>query len=533
MHWFDELLLQVEDFLEGKERIVISAGLSVSGLQHVGRLRGEVILANAIAESLRKKEKDVKQILVLYTQDSWKGKEGQLGQFDGERGKDFVGRKLIDVPDPKGCHKSWVDHYWRDFGDVLEAFAKNVEVTSTTEVYQRDDMKKNVLELMEKAEEIREVINKYRGRKKYPEGWIPFEPFCRKCRKIGESSAISISKDGQVTYKCSCGEEGVSSIEDGKLNWRLEWPSLWKVLSVDIEPFGKDHATPGGSRDSCKDIAKNIMDLDPPFGIPYEWVGMSEEGTDLGDMSSSTFKGFTPKEWLELGEPQSLRFIYLQTNPSKRIVLDLSKMDIYHDHLDSGYLGYWQDKKDEQAELRSRTYEISAVENVPGRDMFIIPYKEASLLAQISPAEEELLWVVSRLTDTGRLTKELTDDEAQHLSERIELAKAWVERYAPERYKVELLDEIPADVRNELTDDDVKSLTLFRERLQETEWTEDSLKATMIEMTKGKDFPVSTKRFFRNLYLGFLGKEQGPRAAPFLSILEKDFVLKRLDEVSQ
>jgi len=215
-----------------------------------------------------------------------------------------------------------------------------VEVTSTTEVYQRDDMKKNVLELMEKAEEIREVINKYRGRRKYPEGWIPFEPFCRKCRKIGESSAISISKDGQVTYKCSCGEEGVSSIEDGKLNWRLEWPSLWKVLSVDIEPFGKDHATPGGSRDSCKDIAKNIMNLDPPFGIPYEWVGMSEEGTDLGDMSSSTFKGFTPKEWLELGEPQSLRFIYLQTNPSKRIVLDLSKMDIYHDHLDLGYRSY-------------------------------------------------------------------------------------------------------------------------------------------------------------------------------------------------
>jgi len=48
MHWFETLLSRI---LKAKpqQKLVCSAGLSVSGLQHVGRLRGEVILANTIA----------------------------------------------------------------------------------------------------------------------------------------------------------------------------------------------------------------------------------------------------------------------------------------------------------------------------------------------------------------------------------------------------------------------------------------------------------------------------------------------------
>ncbi|MCK4443621.1 MAG: lysine--tRNA ligase [Thermoplasmata archaeon] len=533
MHWFDEVFPRIEAFLGEKREVVISAGLSVSGLQHVGRLRGEVILANAIADALRKDGRDVKQMLVLYTQDSWKGKEGQLAQFEGRDGSEFIGRRLIDVPDPKGCHDSWVDHYWRDFGNVLDKFARNVEVTSTTEVYKRDDMKENVSELLGKGDVIRQTINKYRGRMKYPEGWIPFEPYCHECKRIGDAEAISVEKDGMVTYKCSCGGEGASRIEDGKLNWRLEWPSLWKILHVDIEPFGKDHATPGGSRDSCKDIAKNIMDLEPPFGIPYEWVGMSRDGTDMGDMSSSSFKGFTPREWLELGEPEALRFTYLQTNPSKRIVLDLAKMDVYHDHLDSGHRDYWGEDKDEPGDLRSRSYEISAVDRVLREDMYIVPFKEASLLTQISPSEDKLQWVVSRLRDTGKLTRELSDDESQYLSERMVLADHWIKTHAPEDLQVHLMEELPVGVRNELTEDDVRSLSIFKERLEGTDWNEDALKETMMSASKGEGFPVDTRRFFRNLYLVLLGKEQGPRAAPFLSILQKDFVIQRLEEVSR
>ncbi|MEM4834202.1 MAG: lysine--tRNA ligase, partial [Thermosphaera sp.] len=51
-HWIDELADQVQEDLikRGKDTYVFNGGLSVSGLQHVGRLRGEVI----ITETLRR-----------------------------------------------------------------------------------------------------------------------------------------------------------------------------------------------------------------------------------------------------------------------------------------------------------------------------------------------------------------------------------------------------------------------------------------------------------------------------------------------
>src|SRR5437867_2967556 len=122
----------------------------------------------------------------------------------------------------------------------------------------------------------------------------PVQPLCLSCNRIAKARASRVNGRTSVTYACECGGTGDSPIEQGKLNWRLEWPALWKVLKVDIEPFGKDHATPGGSRDSCKEAARVLLGFEPPFGIPYEWVGYAEKGVDLGDMDSSDFKGFWP-----------------------------------------------------------------------------------------------------------------------------------------------------------------------------------------------------------------------------------------------
>src|SRR2546428_5015874 len=52
----------------------------------------------------------------------------------------------------------------------------------------------------------------------------------------------------------------------------------------------------------------------------------------------------------------------------------------------------------------------------------------------------------------------------------------------------------------------------------------------MVSLTKKGGLPVETGRFFRDLYLVLLGSEKGPRAAPFLAVLEKDWVLRRRSE---
>ena len=43
---------------------------------------------------------------------------------------------------------------------------------------------------------------------------------------------------------------------------------------------------------------------------------------------------------------------------------------------------------------------------------------------------------------------------------------------------------------------------------------------------------VKTPEFFRALDLVLLGKERGPRAAPFLAVLDKDFVIQRVREAA-
>ena len=135
MHWADELFAEITEFVKGRGDLVVSSGLSVSGLQHVGRLRGEVVLGNTIARALQEEGHKTQHVLVLYTQDQWKASPRQVAEFKDGSGSTYASWRLIDVPDPHGCHPGWVDHYWEDFGDHLDDFAPGVQVVRTSDVY--------------------------------------------------------------------------------------------------------------------------------------------------------------------------------------------------------------------------------------------------------------------------------------------------------------------------------------------------------------------------------------------------------------
>jgi len=531
MHWADELLDKVGEFAKGRGDLVVSSGLSVSGLQHVGRLRGEVVLGNTIARGLQEEGHPTQHVLVLYTQDQWKASPRQVAEFKDGSGAKYASWRLIDVPDPYGCHAGWVDHYWEDFGDHLDDFARGVRVVRTSEVYTWPEMKAIVEDLGSRGEEVRAAVNKYRARQPYPPGWIPFEPLCLRCNRVGKARAIRVNDRTSVAYECDCGGRGESPIERGKLNWRLEWPALWKVLQVDVEPFGKDHATPGGSRDSCKEFARTLLGIEPPYGIAYEWVAYAEKGVDLGDMDSSDFKGFWPGDWLAVGDAEVLRYIYLVNPITRRIVLDLGKVDLYHDAHDAAERAYFAGERTADEDTQARSYELAQLGPLPKALPFQLSYRHAAFLHQISPAANRVEWCLKRLKDTGILTRKLTDWEVDRVRRRIEQGGLWVERHAPEN-KVVLLERLDPVVRSQLDEKDRESLRVFADAAQVAEWREDAIKESMVALTRGGKLPVDTPRFFRDLYLVLLGKEKGPRAAPFLAVLDKAFVVARLREAA-
>ena len=497
----------------------------------MGRLRGEITLSQFLTRSFRDLGRNTIQSLVLYTQDEWKAKEAQVAQFTKEDGRKYAGRRLIDVPDPLGCHANWVEHFWQDFGGVLDRFAPGVRIVTTTDTYRNPEMQALVRDLASRAEEVRAVVNKYRARHPYPAGWIPFEAFCEKCGTIG---ATTTAIDGMsASYRCErCGHHGKSSIEKGKLNWRLEWPALWKVYRVDIEPFGKDHATPGGSRDSCAEIAQTIMHFRPPMGIPYEWVGIADRGKDLGDMGSSDFLGFTPSQWVEVGDPEVLRYTYAFNPIARRVVLDLYRADTYHDTFDRAEDAFYSSDREGDEDDQARSYELAYLAPVPKEQPFALSYRHAAFLSQISPESGRLEWCLKRMRDTGMLTRVPTEGERARIGRRLTQSRVWVEKYAPEN-RVKLLESLPREVRSQLDADDRSALRLYATRAAAVPWNEESIKESMVVLTKKGGLPVETGRFFRDLYLILLGSEMGPRAAPFLAVLEKDWVLRRLNEAVQ
>ncbi len=525
MHWFDELYPSVEAFLAGTGSIVCNAGLSVSGLQHVGRLRGEIVLNHLIATRLRAAGRSVTQHLVLYTQDRWKGSPEQVARFAAGEGAAYTGYRMIEVPDPEGCHANWVEHYWEGFARPMDRFAPGVEVSRTSDLYRTDAMQALVREVANKGEELRAIVNRYRPRNPQPAGWIPFEPLCLTCRRIGDSRALGFT-DGEVAYECECGGSGSSPLELGKLNWRIEWPVLWSLLGVNVEPFGKDHAAPGGSRETSQVVAETILGIQAPFGIPYEWVGYAEGGKDRGDMDSSGFVGFGPQTWLDVADAEVLRFLFAATPMRRRLVLDLSQVDAYHQRYDQAETAYYTAPETDTA----RAYLLAQLDPPPDERPLQLSYRHASLLAQVAPVEDQLGWSLTRLKETGMIESEPSLWERDRVARRLAQARGWARDYAPESRRIEVQKALPPEVAAALEEPERESLASLRESLADVPWQEASIKEAMVHLTTEGALPVSTKRLFAAVYLVFLGKSSGPRAAPLLAVLDRDFVLQRLKQ---
>ena len=534
-HWLDDLVSEIVAYWgDDAVQINCSCGLSVSGLQHVGRLRGEVTLANTVMHQLKAQGFKTRHTIVRYTSDEWKGKEAQLTQFpDSAKPNELVGRRLIDVPDPQSELPSWVDRYWIDFGNYLDHFSRDAQIVSTHEIYTRPAMHDLVRFTIEHRDAARNIINKYRERNPYPDNWIPIDVVCEQCHRISTTTVLSTDLDAYTAeYRCEgCGSTGSTSIENGKLSWRIEWAALWKVLEVGFEPFGKDHATPGGSRDSAKEIAEQFFKFRPPVPFAYEWVGLSEANVDKGDMGSSDFNGFTPKTWVSVAPGEALRFLYLKNRPMKRIVLGLDNIPTYigqYDRAERVYYGIDDPKAPDQevADIR-RSYELAQLESIPSEAPLQIPYLHAVLLAQIIPPENLPKAAIPKLIESGIIPSSLSQAQRTYVTTRLNRASTWVSKYAPPSTRILLLETPPAKLTQKITPKLRDLYQQLHDSLNPKKWTEQAITDAMKPLTQSLT-KKEQRVFFRNLYQVFLGEDRGPRISAFLAFTDPTLVLSRL-----
>ncbi|ELY68488.1 lysine--tRNA ligase [Natrinema versiforme] len=529
--WADTVADRIED-RNPEEPIVIKGGISPSGVPHLGNVN-EIMRGYFVAEVLRDRGHEVRQVFTADDRDPLRGLprtlcdlEGNLvdlGEVDaGALGRN-LGAPYTDIPDPFGCCDSYGDHFATIIQDSADALDVPIELVSNTDCYESGEFEDVTRFVLEHRDRAREVLSKYQDKVDVNGEYVPFNPICEECGKITET-VTSVDLDGDtatVDYECTdmdagdqtidgCGHEGTATLREGKLPWRFEWPAQWQLLGVDFEPFGKDHAE--GSWPSGQDVARNVLEIEPPVPMVYEWFTLDGE-----PFSSSAGNVILVSDVLELLEPEVLRYFFAK-DPVKARDFSIERLDQLvdeFDRLEATYFGEVDASEDEQA-FAERVYPFVVEE--PREERIRLPYTFAAVLGMTD--DPDLREEIARRE--GHIPEDAPEWAVEGALERVEQARNWARRTGNE-FDYELKrTEIPAHDFDADTEAALAELADFIDAGHDPE----DIQGEIYETARRHDVDVGD--FFAAGYRLFFDEEQGPKLGPFLAKVDREFVVGRL-----
>jgi lysyl-tRNA synthetase class 1 len=499
-HWADDIAAQIA--AQGS-RHEISTGISPSGEIHIGNLR-EVITADVVARALR--ERGV-EVVLDYVADNFDPLRKVYPFLDRTLYEPLIGAPLSEIPCPCGKHASYAEHYLEPFLESLKRLRIDVKVIYADRMYKSGMLVPQIVQALQGRDAIARILHDSTGRQ-VEDDWSPFNPICAQCRRLTETVVRGFSaKDETVDYACRCGGQGTASMRGGgKLTWRVDWPARWARIPVTVEPFGKDHATRGGSYDTGARICREVFQAEPPFPVTYEWIAF----TGQGDMSKSKGNVLSVHRMLEVVPPEVLRYLVVKTRPMRSINFDpglplLALVDEFDDAASSA--------RDPRAMALS------------GADQFkpiAVPFRH--LVNVVQMADFDLDQVVVILRRNGYPV----DDEAA-VKERAGYAIRWLREFAPGDVKFSVQRVLPASA-GDLGPPEKEFLRRLADRLR-PEQSGEEIHALVYDVAKEAGMEKTTAAF-QAIYRVFLDRPRGPRAGWFLAFLDRAFVLARLREAA-
>ena len=521
----------VADAIEARdpdEPIVIKGGVSPSGVPHIGHFN-EIMRGYYVAEALRDRGREVRQVFTADDKDRLRAVPRQLADLDwnvvglGEVDAGALGRNLgkpyTDIPDPFGCCDSYGAHFTTLLQKSAELVGVNVEFVSNTELYADGEFEPVTRRVLERADRARDVLAEYQN--KVDDDYVPFLPQCADCGKITEGVTAVDLDAGEVEYVCEdveagdqtiegCGHEGTATLRDGKLPWRFEWPAQWEILGVDFEPFGKDHAE--GSWPSGEDVAENVLDIQPPVPMVYEWFTLDGE-----PLSSSSGNVITVDEVLDILEPEVFKYFFVK-DPRKQRDFSVENVDQLVDEFDRFERRYFGEAEasEDDAELAERAYPM--VVDEPREQRVRIPYTFAAVLGMTDdPALREQI-----ARKEGHIPDDAPEWAVEQALARVERAQEWASRTDNE-FNYELKrTEIP-DVS--FDDETAAALDELADFIAEGHDGE-AIQSEIYETAKRNDIDIG--EFFSAGYQLLFDDTEGPQLGTFIAKLDQEFVVERL-----
>lgn len=479
-------------------KLVFETGITPSGPIHVGNLR-EILTADFVVKAVGNRAVCEFSFVV----DDFDPLR-KVYPFLDQSFNEHVGKPVFLIPCPGECtdHPSYAEHFLAPFLEALKTLGVAVEVKRASQLYHRGVYTKAIKRAIEKRELLKTIFEQESGRT-MAQDWFPFNPLCSSCKKLrGRVTSFDLAKT-QVEYTCpDCENRGVANFAkgEGKLPWRIDWPARWWIFGVNVEGFGKDHASPGGSYETGTRIAEEIFDSPAPYPIVYERVHLRGEGA----MHSSTGVVIEASEILKAVSPTIIRYFFARSEPNRHINFDPGE----------GIIQLY----DEYRTLKPSdpAYKISTVEPLPD-----VPYRHLVMIYQASAKNTDAVLEALDRTDHGV-------KDATILEPFLKKLDVWLAQYAPPRYIFRVKEHLPSAVKNLKNDQKQflgEVLTLIQSR---TDWQGENLHGELHELRK--KVGIEPKAAFAAIYSTFLGTDSGPQAGWFLAAMDNSFVITRLKE---
>lgn len=497
LYWADQIADKIIKERGKKKIYTIASGISPSGTIHIGNFREEMTV-ELVRRALVDKGYKVRYIHSWDNFDRYRKVPGNVP----DSWKQHVGKALSKIPDPWKCHKSYAEHFEKEFEKSAKVVGVEPEYLNQTKIYESSTYKEGIKEAMLKRDLIKEILNKFR-KENLEENWYPVQIYCEIC---GTDATKVTGYDGKytVSYDCACGnasEINFSKQGNLKLRWRVDWSMRWKFYEEDFEPGGKEHSTPGGSRDTSKIIAEDVYDYNAPIYQMYDYIGVKGQG---GKMSGS--KGNVPSvaDLNKIYMPEVVRYLYAGTRPKTEFAIALEDEEVfktYEDFYFAERVYYGKEKLDDKKTSHwKRVYEMSNIKKIPKKMPVQLPFKYMVMLAQFYKEDSE---IITRLKLTEHIKE--SDEKDPRIKVLIKLARSWAKNFAPSGYIYEIQEKRHFELSS--AEKDAVKILVEKETLDES---------TLYEIGKVSGLGGS---FFKLCYKILLNKERGPRLYELINII--------------
>lgn len=506
MKWLNDVVDELEKRRPEGE-LVVSSGVSPSGTYHLGTLR-EILTAEAIAYEARRRGRHARHVHVVDDLDVFR----KVPAGVSEDFKQYLGRPLCDVPAPDGSDQSYADYYVGDLFVAADKMRLELDIMRAHERY-RDGF---FVEAIERAlidkDKIQSILEDISGHQ-VDEHWSPIQVVEEGYLKNRPFVSINTA-DKTLVFKGRDGDDRETGYARGevKLNWRIDWPARWWLLGVDAEPFGRDHATKGGSYDTGAVIIRDVFGAEAPVPLPYDDIKRTGATKKMSKSSGDTVNA---ADLLEMLPAEVVWFFVMRYPPSRQLFFDegptlMRLMDEFGALLDK------PDKTDSDKQLIDiclHGVERPTVSRVP------FSHLVASYQAALGDADRTL--DIIRRTEHARTV----DEDAEIIRDELGFIEAWLAKRAPEDVRFSLLDK--AD-RNSFSDIEKKFMAELADKVEKAPEDADGdwFHKAIYDFKEGAG--LKPQELFSTLYRALIGKNSGPRAGWFLSILPRDWLIKRL-----